>query len=173
MSEKIYLVIGANGVGKSTILPYLRSQLSEKFFAIHDFDERGVPDNADKAWRMSETDYWIDLGEQNKSRGVSTVICGFFKPAEIGARATIILLDVDGATLEKRLRSRYQTETSLNELMRTTGKTVEKFIMDNVYVSSFLRKACEELGCQIVDTTPLSPEEVAERVVACVKEESF
>ena len=134
MSEKIYFVIGANGAGKSTILPDLRTRLPEKFFELHDFDERGVPDNADKVWRMSETDYWIGLGEENKSKGISTIICGFSKPAEIGARARIILLDVDEAALKKRLKGRYQTEASLMELERTTGKTVEKFI---ILVSNF------------------------------------
>lgn len=173
MSTKIYFVIGANGAGKSTILPHLRFRLSEEFFELHDFDERGVPDNADRNWRISETDYWIDIGEENKSKGISTIICGFSKPAEIGTRAEIILLDVDEVALEKRLKCRYQTEESLKELNRTTEKTVEKFIMDNVYVSSLLRKACEESGCQIIDTTLLSPEQVAERVVACIKEESF
>ncbi len=169
MSARIYFVIGANGVGKSTILPHLRAQLPLESFALHDFDERGVPDSADKTWRVSETDYWITLGEQNKLKGISTVICGFSKPDEIGARAVIILLDVDGAILEKRLRSRYQTEASLIELNRTTGKTVEKFIMDNAYVSSLFRKACEELNCQIIDTTLLTPEQVAEKVVTCIE----
>ncbi|MFZ1627039.1 MAG: hypothetical protein WAT81_04520 [Candidatus Moraniibacteriota bacterium] len=169
MSQKIYFVIGANGVGKSAVLSQLRSQLSEKLFELHDFDERGVPDNADKVWRMSETDYWVGRGEENKAKGISTVICGFSKPAEIGSRAEIILLDVDNATLEKRLRGRYQTEASLKELNRTTGKTVEKFMMDNIYVSSLLRKACAELGCQIIDTTTLSPEQVADQVVIFIQ----
>lgn len=164
MTQNTFFIIGANGVGKSTLLSHLRSLLPEDSFELHDFDERGVPDNADRVWRASETDYWINLGEENKIKGTSTVICGFSKPAEIGRRAVIVLLDVDAATLEQRLRGRYQTKESLIELNRTTGKTVEKFVMDNVYVSSLLRKDCEALGCPIIDTTAFSPSEVAERV---------
>ena len=161
---KIYFVIGANGVGKTTLLSHLITLLPRDSFDLHDFDERGVPDNADKNWRISETNYWISLGEENKRRGVSTVICGFSKPEEIGERAEIILLDVNAESLEKRLRGRYQTEESLKELERTTGKSVEKFLTDNIYVSSLLRKSCEERGCKVIDTSNLSPIKVAQEV---------
>lgn len=166
MTPNIFFIIGVNGVGKSTLLPHLRSLLPADSFELHDFDERGVPDNADRVWRVSETDYWISLGEDNKTKGISTVICGFSKPVEINGRAEIILLDVDAMTLEKRLRSRYQTKESLIELNRTTGKTVEKFVMDNIWVSSLFKKDCEILGCAIIDTATLSSFEVAEKVFA-------
>jgi energy-coupling factor transporter ATP-binding protein EcfA2 len=164
MQSKTYFIIGANGVGKSTLLPFLADLLPRDCFELHDFDERGVPDNADKAWRVSETAHWLEIGAKNKVRNVSTVICGFAKPTEIGEGAEIILLDVDGPSLEKRLKSRYQTKASTDELMRTTGKTVEKFMADNIWTSSVLRKDCQERGCRIVDTAGLAPEEIARRI---------
>lgn len=169
MSPRIYFVIGVNGVGKTTLMPHLKSLLSESVFEIHDFDERGVPNNADRTWRRSETEYWLELGEENKKRGVATIICGFAKPQELGGRAETILLDANGEKIEERLKNRYQTKLSVAELKRATGKTVEKFIMDNVYYSSILREECKEVGCKIIDTVPLTPEEVAQAVKACLE----
>jgi energy-coupling factor transporter ATP-binding protein EcfA2 len=164
MQPKTYFIIGANGVGKSTLLHLLADLLPKDRFDLHDFDERGVPDNADKAWRMNETTHWLEVGEKNRAKNVSTVVCGFAKPAEIGDGAETILLDVDGPPLEARLRKRYQTEASLGELKRTTGKTVEKFIADNIWVASVLRKECQEKGYKTIGTSDVAPETVAERV---------
>lgn len=170
MFPKTYFVVGVNGVGKTTLIPHLKTLLSESKFEIHDFDERGVPDGGGRAWRICETEYWLELGEKNKEKGVATIICGFAKPQELGDRAEIILLDASGAKIEERIKNRYQTETSIVELNRTTGKTVEKFIMDNVYYSSILRKECQEVGCKIVDTTLLSPDRVAQLVRAFLEQ---
>lgn len=170
---KIYFIIGANGVGKTTLLSRLVALLPESLFELHDFDERGVPDNADKNWRLSETNHWITCGEENKLQGLSTIICGFSKPEEIGERAEIILLDVNESSLEKRLKGRYQTEASLKELERTTGKTVEKFLTDNIYVSSLLRKSCEERGCKIIETSDVSSADVAQTVAELINARSI
>jgi broad-specificity NMP kinase len=165
MMPKTVFVIGVNGVGKSTVLPYLRRLLPVEKFNVHDFDERGVPDNADKVWRMSETDYFIRLGEANVSHGISTVICGFVKPLEIVGRAEYILLDADEKSIRERLSSRYRTAESVDELRRTTGKTVEKFIADNIYIATSFRKDCHDTGCMILDTSSLAPESVALAIV--------
>ncbi len=104
----------------------------------------------------------------NTQKGVSTVIFGFMKPEEITSseeKIEIILLDADKETIQQRIKSRYPTDESLTELTRTTGKTVEKFVMDNVYVSSLLRKSCTEAGCAIVNTNNRTPDNIAEEVV--------
>lgn len=171
MKPKVIFIIGVNGVGKSTLLPYLKSLLPEDVFETHDFDERGVPDNADKNWRINETVYWTGLGEKNKEKGLSTLVCGFIKPYEIienskGLSETpiIFFLDADKETIETRIKSRYLTEESIVELNRATGKSVEKFIMDNVYISSLLKKDCEELGCKIINTNDRTPEDIAREI---------
>lgn len=164
MVPKTFFVVGVNGVGKTTLISHLKALLSESEFEIHDFDERGVPDGGGRDWRMRETEYWLGLGEKNKEKGMSTIICGFAKPQELCEHAEIILLDARGDVIAERLKNRYQTETSIAELSRTTGKTVDKFIMDNVYYSKILRKECEEAGCKIVDTTLLAPDKVAQLV---------
>ncbi len=169
MSAKIIFIIGANGVGKTTVMNEVQKLLPGSYFEVHDFDERGVPNNADKTWRISETNYWVSAGKENQKKGVSTLIFGFSKPEEIGSEAEIILLDVNEKTIQERIKNRYQTEESLVELTRTTGKTLEKFITDNIYVSSLLRKSCDVLGCKIVSTDAKAPESIAAEILSIVQ----
>jgi broad-specificity NMP kinase len=177
METKIFFIIGVNGVGKTTVLAHLKDKLSKDTFELHDFDERGVPDNADKVWRISETKHWVLCGEENRNKNIFTVICGFAKPEEIFAvsegldsHPLVILLDANKETIGKRINNRYQTEESLAELARTTGKTVEKFIQDNIYVSSLLRKACEGAYCRVVNTDDRTPQDITEEVVKIIQE---
>lgn len=172
MSKSITFVIGANGVGKSAIVPHLRAALPDGDFEVIDFDQRGVPDGADRVWRASETRHWLETAKRNAANGRSTVVCGFMKPAEIaeaateiGATPSGILLDVDEANLSARLPSRYPTPESLEVLLRKSGKTLEKFLGDNVYVAKILRRDAEAAGYLIVDTNGLSPKQVAEKIL--------
>lgn len=168
---KIHFTIGVNGVGKTSIIPYLNTMLGEGF-AIHDFDERGVPDNAGGEWRRSETKHWIETGKRALGEGISTIISGYSKPEEIltaadevGVPVSIILLDADAETITNRILGRYPSQESLDELERTTGKTPEKFAADNVWVSSKFRETAIDAGFKVIDTSVLTPEEVAQRVV--------
>lgn len=177
MNTKTFFIIGANGVGKTTILTFFKKLLSKDNFIIYDFDERGVPDNADKDWRKSETEYWLKLGEENKKDDKNTVIFGFAKPEEIEEisqtlleKPIVICLDANGETISERIKSRYHTKESINELLRTTGKSVDKFIMDNIYYSNFLRDSCLKYGYQIVDTTGKIPDEVSIKVLSIIQE---
>lgn len=173
---RIYFVVGVNGVGKSTIIPLLQDRLSPAAFAVHDFDERGVPDDADGAWRASETMHWASVGRDNLGRGISTVVCGFVKAKEIdqavralGITPSVCLLDADGPTIQTRIASRYTTPSRLEELQRTTGKTLDKFVQDNVWVSDKFREEATTNGYYILDTSGLGPEQVADKLVAWLK----
>lgn len=165
---KTVFVIGVNGIGKTTVMNEVQKLILGRNFELHDFDERGVPDNADKVWRMSETKHWISVGKENQKRNISTIIFGFCKPEEIDSEVEIILLDGKPEAIEERIKGRYLTEESRAELTRTTGKTVEKFVTDNVYVASLLRKSCEGLGCTIIATDNRSPRDIAQEVVDLV-----
>ena len=172
MNPKIYFIIGVNGVGKSSITPFLKEALNSNTFIIHDFDERGVPDNADSVWRVSETLHWIKTGKENIDKYISTIICGFSKPKEIKkvsedirADVQVCLLDIKAEILKDRIMSRYQTPESLIELNRTVGKTPEKFISDNVWISSKFREESVEAGYFVIDTSVLNPEEVANKII--------
>ena len=174
MTSRLIIVTGVNGIGKSTVIPELESRLKDSFFEIHDFDERGVPDNAGAEWRESETTHWFQLAKENETKGIKTVVCGFMKASDIDfakekepeVEPAVHLLDADAETISARIMSRYTTPESLKELERTTGKTPEKFVQDNVWVSTKFREAAEERGYTIVDTSNLTPPEVAENLVA-------
>jgi predicted ATPase len=171
-SSRVIFIIGVNGVGKSSIIPFLKEKLDSNTFEIHDFDERGVPDNADKDWRQSETKHWLNIGKKNLNNNTSTIVCGFIKPEEVknatqesNIDSITILLDIDEVSLTSRILSRYETSESLVELLRTTGKTPEKFIQDNVWVSKKFREDSKRLDFYIVETSSLSPESVCNQVV--------
>jgi energy-coupling factor transporter ATP-binding protein EcfA2 len=172
---KIYFIIGVNGVGKSTLIPHLRPALAGKSFVISDFDERGVPDDADAEWRKSETRHWLSVGKENLLSDTSTIICGFSKPEEIRTAAgelevpvSVILLDADAETITRRIHERYVSPESQMELTRTTGKTPEKFAADNVWISSKFREDAARLGYEILDTSRLSPEDVSRNLLELI-----
>jgi 2-phosphoglycerate kinase len=164
--SKIYFITGVNGAGKTTVIGPLKVLLDQDF-EIHDFDERGVPDNADRKWRMDKTQYWIDLGVKNAQKNISTMICGFARPSEIKNNPLVkfILLDADRETIRKRLMNRYQTDESVKIIERVSGKTLEKFIFDNCDFSDILRTECKEYNVPIIDTDNLTPTEVANGIV--------
>ena len=112
-SNNMYFVSGVSGVGKTTIIPFLKELLSDTY-EIHDFDERGVPDGVDHSWRKDETRQWISFGKRKAEIGVTVVICGFSNPDEIkeiindfpNLEVITILLDGEADVIEQRLRKR-------------------------------------------------------------------
>jgi hypothetical protein len=167
----IFFVTGANGVGKSTIIPHLRASLPAGEYRVRDFDERGVPENADSAWRASETAFWLEEGRQSQTLGVTTVVCGYVKIKDFGPCANqvgrdigFMLLDADEATLRARLGQRYSRDGKYDPTMTVIGKTAERFISDNLYIRKILKADCEKAGCPVIDTTALTPYDTALRV---------
>ena len=166
----IAFITGVNGVGKSSIIPYLTPLLPTA--DIHDFDERGVPTNADKNWRQQETMHWLELAKQNAKNHITTIVCGYTKPQEIhdAAQAAnlevhVCVLTADADILTKRILSRHQTPESVAELLRTTGKTVEKFTEDNIYVSTKFTSDARDLEYALLDTSALTPKQTTQALV--------
>lgn len=168
--NKIFFVTGVNGVGKTSVIQPLKSLLPSGF-EIHDFDERGVPNGGGREWRLKETEYWIGLGKENILKNISTIICGFAKPSEMKeSPVTLMLLDAEGETIRKRLMNRHYSPESIEIIEKVVGKSVQKFIDDNVYYSSIMRKEAQEYGIKIIDTTTLLPEQVAQKIYEYIKE---
>ena len=87
--------------------PYLNQGL-ETIFTFMILTSGGVPNNADKTWRQSETFHWLELGKTNLESNISTIVCGFMKPSEIveasgklGVHPQVCLLDVNEVNLKK------------------------------------------------------------------------
>ena len=62
----ILFITGTSGSGKTTLVHHLRAQLPSTLFEVYDFDENGVPQDADAVWRQ-ETDYWLQKAAENSS----------------------------------------------------------------------------------------------------------
>lgn len=169
--KTIFFITGVNGVGKSAVIEPLKSILDDKF-EIHDFDERGVPDNVNRQWRIDETKYWIDLGLENSNKNVITVICGFARPSEVLDNSSVdfILLDADERIIRKRLLSRYQSPESIETIEKVSGKSVHQFIKDNVNFISIMREEAKQRGLDVIDTSNLTPEAVAQEISKRIKE---
>src|ERR1700733_10030991 len=56
--SRLYFVAGASGSGKTAIMKNLQETLG-KNIAVYDFDDIGVPDDADKKWRQESTEKWL------------------------------------------------------------------------------------------------------------------
>ncbi len=166
---KIYFITGVNGVGKSSIMPYLNALLPEDEFEVHDFDERGVPENADSEWRISETQYWVSEGAKLADKNKSIVICGFVKATDFqdlpnSSEIVAIFLDAVPEIIRERLIKRYTKDEIFDESQKVIGKPINVFIEGNLWILSEMKKAFKQLNCPIIDTTNLTPEEVAKEV---------
>ena len=53
----LFLLFGSSGSGKTVALDALRRRNFDA--ALHDFDEIGVPPDADTAWRQNANEDWI------------------------------------------------------------------------------------------------------------------
>ncbi|RJQ32309.1 hypothetical protein C4572_01145 [Candidatus Parcubacteria bacterium] len=170
--NKIYFISGVNGVGKTSIMPHLKVVLPVRKFEIHDFDERGVPGNADGRWRISETKYWVEEGIKLAQENKSLIICGFVKPADFqellsnkDIKIVLIFLDARPEVIRQRLTGRYSKDGYFNESQTVIGKPITVFIDGNIYISGQMKRVFEDLNSPIIDTSDLTPEEVAKKVI--------
>lgn len=81
-SMNVFFITGTSGSGKSTLTDFLKVKLSQANFAIYDFDENGVPGDADALWRQKTTYYWLTKAQENSKQNKSTIICGVVVPSE-------------------------------------------------------------------------------------------
>jgi len=93
----LLFITGASGSGKTAVIPGLRKRFPE--FDIHDFDERGVPEEADTRWRQEQTEYWINKAIENQRLGKDTVVCGGAVYGEILACPSVNQIDHLGVCL--------------------------------------------------------------------------
>lgn len=175
MRSTIYFLSGVSGVGKSAVVPYLKSLLDSKF-EVYDFDDLGVPDNADHQWRLEETKYWLHFGQQKFNEGKTIVVAGFFTPDEIvsmkkdfhSLEIVTILLDGEPGIIEQRLRNRNNNLKIRADLERVVG-SAEDFIKNNTKFAPVLREIYQKYGYPIIDTSYLDPKAVAKKISKLIK----
>lgn len=168
-----YFISGVNGVGKSSVMPFLRTLLPES--TVVDFDSRGVPDGADRAWRIAEATHWANEGVAASAAGKMFVVCGFVKPQDFAdlpeamySEIKIVVLDADEETVRTRLMGRYTKDGVFDENQKVIGKPVMEFIDGNVWYAKKMREESKEDGLPVIDTSKLTSEEVAGKIVEII-----
>jgi hypothetical protein len=93
----LFLVFGASAAGKTIALDALRGRLAD--LAIHDFDEVGVPSDADKRWRQRSNEVWVDRALDYQAQGVDLLLAGQTPLGELLASRSAPLLEAISACL--------------------------------------------------------------------------
>jgi len=84
-------ITGANGAGKTTCIPMLRTLLPKwEFF---DFDDAPT-DRADlQKWRQATAEYWLTVGVERQANGIDVVVSGHAIPGEVLAAPSAVLVE--------------------------------------------------------------------------------
>lgn len=179
---KLFIVTGSSGVGKSTVLPFLKQHLAVEFDA-HDFDERLTQEvvesgNLIDTWRLQTTAYWIKFAEENAKSGKSTVVVGLIHPQEVtelnpSILCQFCLLDASDEKIRERLMGkRFSSPSKIAGLKHATGNTPEQFIAGNKLLMEGLRKEIESAQGEVIDTTADIPEQTADKIFCWVLKNS-
>lgn len=142
-------ISGAEGVGKTTLINYLKKRLPNK--EIYDFDELGVPANPPLIWRHKTTKHWLQVSEKNEKRRKDTLIVGLIFPNEIlkfSKRKDIYfcLLEISLIERAKRLRKRNASKDVIKDIEQLKN----------------LRKEFKELKVRkIINVSKSNPKEIS------------
>ncbi len=158
----IFFITGTSGSGKSTIKELLQSKFCKESYVVYDFDENGVPANADASWRQKTTDYWLKKAYENSLKSKSTIICGVSVPLEIMNSVNkpdlpiyFGFLKIDDDVIISRLKQR-----SWND----------QLIQDNInwahYLEAEVNKHKDHL---IIDCSAITPEEITKQIIVWIE----
>jgi hypothetical protein len=82
---------GSSCSGKTTLAYSAGERLGR--LAVHDFDELGVPEGADRRWRNHMTEMWMRRALEYQARGVDLLLTGQSPLGEVLAAPSAPLLD--------------------------------------------------------------------------------
>ena len=187
----LYLVTGASGSGKTACLDILRQRNPQVVW--YDFDEVGVPTNADKVWRQRTTEYWLKQAIQNQVEGLDTSINGNIILGEVLACPSapringiaVCLLDCDDVVRIGRLRDR-GSHGATHEMLCWAAWQRMHAVDPQWYQNTIRDDAAPEMRWEqwedwqrgdprwqtwVLDTTTLTIEEVAEAVLKWMNEQ--
>lgn len=157
----IFIITGVCGVGKTSIIPLLKEELTE--FEIFDFDEAGVPKIPTTEWRTATTRLGIEKCFKNLSLNKRSILLGMIIPQDVELfvpRSHVdclkfLLLNVTQEERTRRLESRKEKrQFVLNE-----RKNIE-------HLENWLNESVFDYG--VIDTTKQSIDETADKVIRWV-----
>lgn len=188
--SNLYFIGGASGSGKTSVIPYLKEILKE--FAIHDFDDIGVPPNADKKWRQESTEKWVQklLAEGKDACLLGQIVLGEIlscPSAKQINKVNFCLLDVSDFERIQRLKKRNTYGTDQNMLNWSAWLRVHH--QDPQWAMHVIQESSSEImdfsrlsqstsyeklaNVTIFDTTNLALHEVAEKIADWINKTRF
>lgn len=171
--RRLTFICGACGVGKSSILPYLRHFLPRDKFVVLDFDRREA---GDQPWLASLRE-WIKEASAEGRPAVEWIVGGpsYIEPDMIQnipeaslVEIHLVLLDASEATVRGRLLTRYREEGRLKEGELVAGIPINDFIEENVAFGKQIHSTAQQHGYVVFDADEPSPMELADRVAAYI-----
>ena len=176
---RLYFIGGASGSGKTAVMPYLKELLGDGI-AVYDFDDIGVPEDADKRWRQESTQKWL---QKLLNNGKDAVLLGQIVLGEILAcpsakkigKVNFCLLDMSDFERIQQLKKRNSYGVDQNMLnwsawlrMHTSDPEWTPYVIQEDAASimdfsrlSVLNSYDEVANIKILDTTDLALHEVA------------
>ena len=93
----LFLLFGSSASGKTVAIDALRGRVAG--VAVHDFDEIGVPSGANTAWRHRASEEWVRRALEYQARGLDVLLAGQTPLGELLATPSAPLLDAISACL--------------------------------------------------------------------------
>jgi len=122
----LYIITGACGTGKSSILPGLKKRFPE--FEVYDFDDYDMPENPTVEWAREATQYWLELVSVNITHQKKTILAGLIRPSDIreftsntNIKIRFCLLDVNIEERALRLKKRGASRELIDDLQESVG----------------------------------------------------
>jgi hypothetical protein len=180
---------GASGSGKSTALAHLTTTDWEHPVTCVEFDSVGVPPDADTAWRHAVIEQWVQRALVAQDEGTHLLLCGQVPIGELLAAPSADRLDGIAACVlhcspevrRARLTVRREPEGNLDHHV-AFGEWFHGHALDPTFHPEVIRvdspvamrwERWEEWPSDdprwpshVVDTDELTPEQVAQQVVA-------
>ena len=184
--SKLYFIGGASGSGKTAIMPHLKKLLGKRI-SVYDFDDIGVPKDADKKWRQESTEKWLQklLSEGKDACLLGQIVLGeiiSYPSAKKINKINFCLLDVSDFERIQRLKKRNTYGADQNMLNwsawlrmhhqdpKWTPHVIQESsapIMDFNRLNQ-LRSWTDVANILILDTTSLTLNEVAQKVAVWI-----
>lgn len=166
-------ISGAAGVGKSTVIKNLKTNLPKESFSLHDIDESDLWNHDYKAWKIAKIDYWLQRSKSNNQFEIDTILCGIVSPNDVSAAQSFsdglpikyILLHASPEILASRLLSKFGTEEKRASFDEKKVKRITSFVQGHIATSKKLLEVFQNHPQSLVlDTTESSAIEIFEKV---------